>query len=158
MKKKALCFVLLFIIVSSMTAEAAVAGPKVLAPYRDVTLRRVDAKSYTAIVFVKKYGGWRGLTIKGKLYPNRLMKKGEFIRLLVNLYGDEVQLTPNDRTSPRANISGDYVCRRFAELSPDLGFEIEWHGDPKKLMRRKDVARYAYIFAKFNPALMPGPY
>ena len=48
-----------------------------------------------------------------------------------------INTIPDDQIAPLIDGQHHYLL-----LCTDV-----WHGNPKKLMRRKDVARYAYIFA-----------
>lgn len=149
--KKMISAMLLVVVILTMMPMQVFAGGN---PYRDVTTRKVDTNSYSAIVYVKDYNGWKGLTKKGKLYPNRYMTRREFLKVLHNLYGDKVPATIIDVLCANGKITASYVCNKLAELSKVLGYPIKWNGTSMK-MRRTDVARYIKIFATYNSALKP---
>lgn len=141
---------LLFIIVLLTMSMTALAKN----PYKDVTRKKVDAQSYDAIVYINNFGGWRGLTKKGKLYPNRAITRREFLIVLHNLYGNKVTATMADVRSANSKITSKFACDRMVALSKVLGYSIRWDGNKTKL-KRKDVARYVKIFATFNKAFTP---
>ena len=93
MKKMRRFFILLFVvamIVAVMPMTALAKGKKkAKGPYRDVTTKTVDAKSYEGICHVKAEGGWRGIAKNGKLYPNKIVTRREFVMVL-KICGDTV--------------------------------------------------------------------
>ena len=124
------------------------------APYKDVTRKKVDAQSYTAIAYIKKYNGWSGIASKGKLYPNKAITRRQFLIVLHNLYGNKVTATMDDVRHANDKITSKFACDRMVALSKVLGYPIKWNGT-KVTLKRKDAARYIYIFATFNKALAP---
>lgn len=148
MKKKALLLmVVLMLLAMPMTAFAK-------NPYKDVTRKKVDSQSYTAISYIKKYDGWRGIAKKGKLRPNKAITRREFLIVLHNLYGNKVTATMADVLSANSKITSKFACDRMVALSKVLKYPITWNGTKAKL-KRKDAARYIYIFATFNSAFTP---
>lgn len=123
-------------------------------PYKDVTRKKVDAQSYTAISYIKRFDGWRGIAKKNKLSPNKYMTRREFLIVLHNLYGDKVTASMADVRSANSKITSKYACDRMVALSKTLKYPLRWGGTKTKL-KRKDAARYVYIFATFNSALAP---
>lgn len=152
MKKRLISLLVVVVIVLSLVPMSAFAGPRVL-PYKDVG-KKVDSQSSEAISFIKRYNGWRGLIKKGKFYPNKYMTRGEFLRVLYYLYGKKVYADIDDVVNFNAIVTSSFCCERMVKLSKALGYPISWKGY-KTRMKRKDVARYIMIFAKFNPKLMP---
>ena len=71
--------VLAILFCNSLTVAAATN------PYKDVTTKKVDRASYDAIVYVKKYNGFRGVVTSTKFYPNRYMTRRELVMILHNL-------------------------------------------------------------------------
>ena len=154
-KKMNRIFVMLLVVITIMAALPATTFAKgAKGPYKDVTLRTVDKQSYKAIVYVKGYGGWRGLIKKGKFYPNRYITRREYLTVLHNLYGNRVTATIVDIVYANSKITSDFACKRLAAMSKGLGYTITWDGYQTK-MKRKDVARYIYAFANFNKKLAP---
>lgn len=124
-------------------------------PYKDVTRKKVDAQSYKSIVYIKTtFNGWRALVKKGKLYPNKAMTRREFLLVLHEGWGDKVTVTMDDVRHANDIVTSKFVCNRMVELARKLNYPIKWNGNKTKL-KRKDVARYIYIFATFNTALAP---
>ena len=152
MRKKS-AFLLTFAMFVLLMMPMAVSA-KSSNPYKDVTLRTVDKQSFTAISYVKKLNGWKGLITKGKLSPNKYMTRREFLIVLHNLYGSKVAVTMADVRGANNRITSKFVCDRMVVLSKALKYPIRWTGTKAK-MKRKDVARYIYIFATFNSALKP---
>ena len=151
MKKRIIGFVLMMILVT-MFSTIAFAGSK--NPYKDVTRKKVDSQSITAISYIKRFDGWKGLIKKGKFYPNKVMTRREFLIVLHNLYGDKVTVTIADLRGANDKITSKFVCDRMVALARRLNYPIKWNGTKAK-MKRKDVARYIYTFATFNSALKP---
>ena len=153
MKRK---HVFLFVLLVALTllASGSVYAKGTKDPYKDVTHKKVDAQSYKAIAYIKQYNGWRGLVTKGKLSPNKAMTRREFLVVLHNLYGDKVTVTMADVRGANGKITSKYVCDRMVALSKVLKYPIKWGGTNAK-MKRKDVARYIYIFATYNKAFTP---
>ena len=139
----------LFVLMFSTTAFARSKGP-----FKDVTRKKVDAQSYDAIVYINNFGGWRGLTKKGKLYPNKAITRREFLMILHNLYGDKIDISMQDVRYANSKITSKFACDRMVALSKKLGYPLRWDGNKSKL-KRKDAARYIKIFATFNKALTP---
>ena len=151
MTKKKQVFMLLFVVMllaMPMTVFAA------KGPYKDVTRKKVDAQSIKAISYVKSFDGWRGIVKKGKLHPNKAITRREFLIVLHNLYGDKVTATMADLRSANSKITSKFACDRMVALSKVLKYPIRWEGTKARL-KRKDAARYIYIFATFNKALAP---
>ena len=152
MTKKKQVFMLLFVVMllaMPMTVFAA------KGPYKDVTRKKVDAQSIQAISYVKKnYNGWKGLIKNGKFYPNKYMTRREFLIVQHNMYKDKVTVNIADVRYANSEITSKFFCDRMVVLSKALGYPIRWNGTKVKL-RRKDAARYFYIFATFNKALAP---
>ena len=123
--------------------------------FKDVSRTRLSADDYAAIAYIDTYRGWRGLTRRNRLYPYRFMTRLEVVRLLRNLYPDDVMITKDDRYYGKQFITSQWLCARLSELAEELGCPIEWYGYPNTRMRRKDVARYIKIFAGFDPAFEP---
>lgn len=122
--------------------------------FRDVSRARLSADDYAAIAYIDTYRGWRGLTRRNRLYPYRFMTRREVVRLLRNLYPDDVKITKEDSYYGRQFITSQWLCARLSQLAEDLGCPIEWYGYSSQ-MRRKDVARYIKMFAGFDPAFEP---
>ena len=141
-------FVFLFVMMISVAAMAA------KDPYKDVTKKKVDVQSYNAICYVKQHSGWRGISKKGKLRPNKFITRREFMVILYNFYGDRVPATVLDVKSANTGISSQFVCTKCVELSKILGYPIKWKGTNQR-MTRKDVARYVKIFATYNAKFAP---
>ena len=148
-KIKILLFAAMMTMIMSMSALAASK-----APYKDVTRKKVDTQSYTAISYIKKFDGWRGLVKKGKLCPNRYVTRREFLIILHNLYGDKVTATMADVRGANDKVTSKFACDRMVALAKVLKYPIKWNGTKAKL-KRKDVARYIYIFATYNSAFTP---
>lgn len=154
MKRRIVSFLFLLAVIMtfmSMTAMAAKGGSN---PYKDVTKKKVDASSYDAISYIKKFDGWRGLVKKGKLFPNKYMNRREFLIVLHNLYGDKVTVTMADVRYATSKVTSKFCCDRMVELSKKLGYPLKWPGTKAK-MKRKDVARYVKIFATYNSKFTP---
>lgn len=148
-KKKGLF--LLFIMIMVMLAPTTVFAKN---PYKDVTKKKVDKESYKAIVYLKEHGGWNGIAKKGKLSPNKYVTRRDYLIILHNLYGDKVTATMADLRAANQKVTSKFACDRMVLLAKKLNYPIKWNGNKSKL-RRKDVARYIYIFATFNKALTP---
>lgn len=151
MKKRIIGFVLMMILVT-MFSTITFAGSK--NPYKDVTRKKVDAQSFTAISYIKRFDGWRGIVKKGKFYPNKTMTRREYLIVLHNLYGNKITVTIADLRGANDKVTSKFVCDRMVALARKLNYPIKWNGTKAK-MKRKDVARYIYTFATFNSALKP---
>ena len=151
MKKRIIGFVLMMILVTTFST-IAFAGSK--NPYKDVTRKKVDAQSFTAISYIKRFDGWRGIAKKGKFYPNKTMTRREYLMVLHNLYGNKITVTIADVRGANDKVTSKFVCDRMVALSKVLKYPIKWDGNKTKL-KRKDVARYIYTFATFNSAFVP---
>lgn len=158
-RTKKVVFMLLVVCLIALMPTVAFAKPKKAKSkaskiYKDVSTKRIDAKSYEAIGYVKQHGGWAGLIRKGKFYPNRYMTRRDFLVTLHNLYGGRVYANIEDIVLSGQIVTSDFVCQRMVAMSEGLGYKITWQGNGDK-MRRKDVARYIKIFATFHPKLAP---
>lgn len=151
MMKKVSRIIVVLLVVTMMLPMTVMAKAK--NPYKDVTRKKVDALSYQAIVFVKDHGGWKGISRKGRLKPNKFITRRELVTILDNLYPNRVPVTIDDFRSKR-KVTSKEVCDLMVIVAANLGYKIKWTGNATK-MRRKDLARYIRIFATYNPALMP---
>ena len=152
MKKRNFFVVVAVLVFVLMFSTAALAKSK--RPFKDVTRKKVDAQSYDAIVYINNFGGWRGLTKKGKFYPNKAITRREFLIVLQNLYGDKIDTSMQDVRYANSKITSKFACDRMVVLSKKLGYPIRWNGNKSRL-KRKDAARYIKIFATFHKALTP---
>ena len=150
--KKRIGFVVLMLILLTTFSTITFAGSK--NPYKDVTKKKVDSQSFTAISYIKRFDGWRGIAKKGRLYPNKTMTRREFLIVLHNLYGDKVTVTMADLRGASDKITSKFACDRMVALAKVLKYPIKWTGTKAKL-KRKDAARYIYTFATFNSAFKP---
>ena len=144
----------LFVVVMLLALAPATVFAGTKNPYKDVTRKKVDAQSYKTIVYIKEHGGWRGIAKKNKLYPNKAVTRRDYLIILHNLYGDKVTATMADLRGANDKVTSKFACDRMVVLAKKLNYPIKWNGNKSKL-KRKDVARYIYIFATFNSALAP---
>ena len=151
--KKINRIVIMLVVATMMLPTVAFAKGHI--PYKDVTRRKVDAKSYTAIVFVKEHHGWVDIARKGRLKPNKTLTYQDLITVLDDLYPGKLPVSMDDLRNWRKKADSVVVCNKLAELSAALGYKISWSGVKSSKMKRKDLARYIMIFATYNPALMP---
>ncbi|MBQ3433250.1 hypothetical protein IJG22_03080 [Candidatus Saccharibacteria bacterium] len=147
MKKIFSIIVLLVVIMMPMTALAK-------NPYKDVNAKTVDAKGIESIAYIKKHSGWKAIVKNGKLNPNRIMTRREFLIVLHNLYGSAVTVTVADLKAANKKLTSAYACNRMVDLSKVLKYPIKWTGTKDKLTRA-GAARYIHVFATFNAALAP---
>ena len=155
MKKNSFRFLFMLLLIAIMAATpTTVLAKGSKGPFKDVTRKKVDSESYSAIVYIAKYDGFVGVAKKNRLYPNRYMTRRDFLIVLSNLYGDKVSVSMADLRAANGKVTSKYACDRMVELSRKLGYPIRWNGNKTKL-KRKDVARYIKIFATYNPALAP---
>lgn len=142
-------------------------------PYGDVTVKKVGKTAWESIGFVKAKGGYNGIVgdgkykkvkINGKTYykkvktkfqPWKKVTRGEFLKVLGNLYGaDKVPVTYNDLAKARSVVTGKYACQKMVEIAKRIGISITWSGKAIKL-NRASVANYISTFAHYDRAFMP---
>lgn len=152
MKKVGRVFMLAFVF--CMLLSVSVLAGRVKNPYKDVTGKKVDKQSFSAIVYVKQHGGWRGIAKKGKLKPDKVLTRAELITVLDNLYPGKVPVTINDIRRSERRVTSKEVCSLMVKVATNLNYKISWAGN-STVMRRKDLARYIKIFASYNTALAP---
>lgn len=139
MKKLNKVFVLLTVVFVVMLVPM-VALAKTSRPYKDVTKKTVGTDAYNAIVFVKKYGGWKGIAKNGQLKPNKYVTRKEVLRVLSNLYGiNRVPTDMNDVLHPKAKMTSRQVVQKLTALSDVLKCHVTypstWKGCNNKITR-----------------------
>lgn len=153
---------------TSLTTQATATNP-----YPDVTIKKVGKYTWNSVKFVKAHGGYKGIIrgtyyqkvkvgghtlykkVKGKFQPNKRVTYKEFLAVLANLYGEKkVPVSYADVKNANKTITAKYACNKMVKVAKNLGVSITWKAKNTSL-NRGNAANYLYVFATYNPKLMP---
>ncbi|MBR2708754.1 hypothetical protein IKE98_00215 [Candidatus Saccharibacteria bacterium] len=123
-------------------------------PYTDVTVEYWGRDVYKAVKYIKKHSGFKGVIKGTKFYPEKVMTRKEFLKILVNLYGKKrVPITATDRKKYKKPIRAQWVINKLNAVlkkSRKKGV-IDWRPANFKVPRHLAVCYiYGYLYQDFR--------
>lgn len=128
-------------------------------PYPDVTKKSVGAKALKSIKWMKAKGAYKGVAKNGKkFYPFHPINRGEFVKVIKNLYGAKVTKAVTSKATTKNKLPATDkwtkgTLERLAKLG--YGMKIKYPTRSSARVGRATIANLIYNFAHFDPALMP---
>lgn len=116
--------------------------------YKDITVKKVGKRYYSAVKKIKNAGGFNGVFTSKYFGPRKKITQRQYLAILRNLYGKDA---PQERGS-KAIVTEQYARNKLLQVASNRGLDLKWPGKKFKITRLEAV-KYIIIMSNYSSKL-----